>query len=35
VICLAMLALAYVRTKMKGRGVELMPWVHRAPARAN
>jgi uncharacterized membrane protein len=35
VICLAMLGLAYVRTKMKGRGVELMPWVHRAPARAN
>ena len=32
VITLAMLALAYVRTKMKGRGVELMPWLHRAPA---
>jgi uncharacterized membrane protein len=34
VISLAMLALAYVRTKTKGKGVELMPWVHRAPARA-
>jgi len=33
VISLAMLALAYVRTRMKGRGVELMPWLHRAPAR--
>jgi uncharacterized membrane protein len=29
VISLAMLALAYVRTKTKGRGVELMPWLHR------
>jgi uncharacterized membrane protein len=35
VITLAMLALAYVRTKTKGRGVELMPWLHRAPARAS
>jgi uncharacterized membrane protein len=34
VISLAMLALAYLRTKMKGRGVELMPWLHRAPARS-
>lgn len=34
VISLAMLALAYIRTKTKGRGVELMPWLHRAPARA-
>jgi len=34
VISLAMLALAYIRTKMKGRGVELMPWLHRTPARA-
>ncbi len=33
VITLAMLALAYVRTKTKGRGVELLPWVHRTPAR--
>jgi hypothetical protein len=33
-ISLAMLALAYIRTKTKGRGVELMPWLHRAPARA-
>jgi uncharacterized membrane protein len=32
VITLAMLALAYGRTKMKGRGVEWMPWLHRAPA---
>ena len=34
VISLAMLALAYVRTRMKGRGVDLMPWLHRTPARA-
>ena len=34
VISLAMLALAYIRTKTKGRGVELMSWLHRAPARA-
>lgn len=34
VISLAMLALAYIRTKTKGRGVELMPWLHRTPARA-
>jgi uncharacterized membrane protein len=34
VISLAMLALAYLRTKTKGRGVELLPWVHRTPARA-
>ena len=33
VISLAMLALAYVRTKTKGRGVDLVPWLHRAPAR--
>jgi len=32
VISLAMLALAYIRTKTKGRGVELLPWVHRTPA---
>jgi uncharacterized membrane protein len=32
IISLAMLALAYVRTKMKGRGIELLPWLHRAPA---
>jgi uncharacterized membrane protein len=32
-ISLAMLALAYVRTKMRGRGVEILPWLHRAPAR--
>ena len=35
VISLAMLGLAYVRIKTKGRGVELMPWLHRAPARAS
>ncbi len=35
VISLAMLALAYARTRTKGRGVELMPWLHRAPARAS
>ena len=35
VITLAMLGLAYVRTKTKGRGVELMPWPHRAPAPAS
>lgn len=34
VISLAMLALAYVRTKTKGRGLELAPWLHRAPAQA-
>jgi uncharacterized membrane protein len=32
VISLAMLALAYVRTRTKGRGVDLLPWLHRAPA---
>jgi uncharacterized membrane protein len=35
VITLAMLGLAYVRTKTKGRGVELMPWLHRATAPAS
>jgi uncharacterized membrane protein len=35
VISLAMLGLAYVRIKTKGRGVELMPWLHRTPARAS
>jgi len=33
VITLAMLALAYVRTKMKGRGADLMAWLHRSPVR--
>jgi uncharacterized membrane protein len=33
IIFLAMLALAYVRTKTKGRGAELMAWFERAPAR--
>ena len=33
IIFLAMLALAYVRTKMKGRGAEMIPWLNRAPAR--
>jgi len=32
VISLAMLALAYFRTRTKGRGLELLPWLHRAPA---
>jgi uncharacterized membrane protein len=32
VITLSMLALAYIRTKTKGRGSELLPWFHRAPA---
>jgi uncharacterized membrane protein len=33
VISLAMLALAYVRTKTKGRGAEVLPWLGRTPAR--
>jgi uncharacterized membrane protein len=33
IIFLAMLGLAYVRTKMKGRGAEILPWLNRAPAR--
>jgi hypothetical protein len=38
IIFLAMLALAYVRTRMKNRGADVLPWVHRvfiksAPAR--
>ncbi|MGA1985223.1 MAG: heparan-alpha-glucosaminide N-acetyltransferase domain-containing protein [Candidatus Sulfotelmatobacter sp.] len=32
VITLAMLALAYIRTKTKGRGAELRAWFDRAPA---
>ncbi len=32
VISLAMLALAYIRTETKGRGVKLLPWLRRAPA---
>jgi len=32
IIFLAMLALAYVRTKMKGRGVKALPRLNRAPA---
>jgi hypothetical protein len=32
-ICLAMLGLAYARINTKKRGVELMPWLHRVPAR--
>jgi len=32
-ITLAMLALAYIRTKTKGRGAELRAWFDRAPAR--
>ena len=34
-ISLAMLGLAYVRTKMKGRGAEMLSWLHRTPARAS
>jgi uncharacterized membrane protein len=33
-ICLAMLVLAYLRTRMKGRGAEMLAWF-RSPARAN
>jgi len=33
IIFLAMLGLAYLRTKMKGRGAEVLPWFNRAPAR--
>ncbi len=33
VISLAMLALAYVRTKTKGRGAELLAWMRPSPAR--
>ncbi len=33
-ICLAMLILAFLRTRMKGRGAELLAWF-RTPARAN
>jgi uncharacterized membrane protein len=33
-ICLAMLILAYLRTRMKGRGPEMLAWF-RSPARAN
>ena len=35
IISLAMLALAYVRTKMKGRGTEVLTWLDRAPARTS
>ena len=33
IIFLAMLGLAYVRTRMKGRGAEVLPRLNRAPAR--
>ena len=33
IISVAMLALAYVRIRMKGRGAEVLPWGNRAPAR--
>jgi uncharacterized membrane protein len=32
IISLAMLALARFRTRTKGRGLELLPWLHRTPA---
>jgi uncharacterized membrane protein len=32
IISLAMLTLAYFRTRTKGRGLELLPWLHRTPA---
>ena len=35
VITLAMLALAFLRTKMKGRGPEVGAWILRRPARAS
>jgi uncharacterized membrane protein len=35
VISLAMLALAYYRRKMKGRGAEAFAWLRPSPARAN
>jgi uncharacterized membrane protein len=35
VISLAMLALAYYRTKMKGRGAEAVAWLRPSPARAS
>ena len=34
VISLAMLALAYARTRMKGRGLEVVRWLRPSPARA-
>ena len=34
VITLAMLALAYIRTRTKGRGAEVWTWFHRTPARS-
>jgi uncharacterized membrane protein len=35
IIFLAMIALAYARTRMKGRGGEVMAWFRRAPAQAS
>jgi uncharacterized membrane protein len=35
VISLAMVGLAYVRTRMKGRGAEVVAWLRRRPARAS
>jgi uncharacterized membrane protein len=35
IIFLAMVALAWARTRMKGRGADLMDWFRRAPAQAN
>jgi uncharacterized membrane protein len=33
IIFLAMLALAYIRTRTKGRGAEMLAWLNRRPAR--
>ena len=33
IIFLAMLALAYIRIRTKGRGAEMLPWFGRTPAR--
>jgi hypothetical protein len=33
IISVAMLALAYIRTKTKGRGAEMLAWLNRRPAR--
>ena len=35
IIFFAMVALAWARTRMKGRGADVMAWLRRAPAQAN